>query len=80
MANDDKTNPATQGDQLIIGTDNSNMLTGGLGNDIILCDDGNDMLNGGCGDDGLNGGDGSYSADAQRSLKTHEAALCRMAG
>ncbi|MDU8914017.1 calcium-binding protein [Aestuariicoccus sp. MJ-SS9] len=43
---------------LLVGTDASEILTGGGGDDTILGDDGNDTLEGGAGDDALDGGAG----------------------
>ncbi|WP_138935540.1 hypothetical protein [Roseovarius arcticus] len=46
MANNDNTNPATQGDQAITGATGADTLTGGLGNDTIIGRAGDDYLRG----------------------------------
>jgi Ca2+-binding RTX toxin-like protein len=48
------------GDDVIVGNDNANRLSGGSGNDIMLGGDGADVLIGGDGDDSLFG---NYGAD-----------------
>ncbi|MBB4640571.1 calcium-binding protein [Rhizorhapis suberifaciens] len=50
---------ATDGDDVIAGTSNADILYGGAGNDVINAAAGADELYGGLGDDTLNGGTGS---------------------
>lgn len=49
------------GDDVILGSVNSDTINGGAGNDNIRGGDGNDLLNGDEGDDTLNGGAGNDS-------------------
>ncbi len=46
-------------DLILIGTEDNDILTGGIGNDTIFGNGGNDTLDGGFGNDTLNGGEGN---------------------
>jgi NitT/TauT family transport system substrate-binding protein len=50
---------ATSGDDLLIGWDKGESLSGGAGNDTVLGFEGNDTLNGGAGNDIIDGGAGA---------------------
>ena len=45
----------TNGDDTLIGTNESDVINGKAGNDLLLGEDGDDILNGGAGDDDLEG-------------------------
>ena len=48
----------TNGDDVILGTDDADVINGGAGNDIICGGDGADTINGGAGNDTIDGGQG----------------------
>ena len=49
---------AGEGDDLVVGSDDADILVGGGGDDTIIGNDGNDWLHGGSGEDNIDGGRG----------------------